>query len=231
MTPKPRHGLTEQAADAAVDQACRMLRLPTIRAQFPDLAEAAAREQMSYRGFLAELLMAECDDRRELVTSIVAPFGPWEPAQPSEAAAIFSAMPCPWWIAGGYAIELAHIGRISSDGIQYLAPEIQLFYKAKNPRQKDGNDFTAVLPFLAEAQRRWLSDALTRTFGEHPWRDWLSRAPAAGPELPWTSRPGITRHQRQARSFLTNIDHGSALQRGQNSRTSTATSREQNHRV
>ncbi|MEV0590455.1 ATP-binding protein [Nonomuraea cavernae] len=40
-----------------------MLRLPSIRAQFPDLAEAAARDQMSYRGFLAELLMAECDDR------------------------------------------------------------------------------------------------------------------------------------------------------------------------
>jgi DNA replication protein DnaC len=40
-----------------------MLHLPTIRAQFPDLAEAAAREQMSYRGFLAEMLMAECDDR------------------------------------------------------------------------------------------------------------------------------------------------------------------------
>ena len=63
MTAKPRRGLTEQAADAAVDQACRMLHLPTIRAQFPELAEAAAREQMSYRGFLAELLMAECDDR------------------------------------------------------------------------------------------------------------------------------------------------------------------------
>ncbi|MEY9490874.1 DNA replication protein DnaC [Streptomyces calvus] len=40
-----------------------MLRLPTIRAQFPELAEAAARDHMSYRGFLAELLMAECDDR------------------------------------------------------------------------------------------------------------------------------------------------------------------------
>ena len=62
-TAKPRRGLTEQAADAAVDQACRMLHLPTIRAQFPDLADAAAREQMSYRGFLAEMLMAECDDR------------------------------------------------------------------------------------------------------------------------------------------------------------------------
>jgi DNA replication protein DnaC len=63
MNTKPRHGLTEQAADAAVEQACRMLRLPTIRTQFPDLAEAAARGQMSYRAFLAELLMAECDDR------------------------------------------------------------------------------------------------------------------------------------------------------------------------
>ena len=62
MTPR-RHTMTEQAADAAVDQACRMLRLPTIRAQFPDLAESAARDQMSYRAFMAELLLAECDDR------------------------------------------------------------------------------------------------------------------------------------------------------------------------
>lgn len=55
MTFKRHRRLTEQAADAAVDQACRMLRLPTIRAQFPELAEAAARDQMSSRGFLAEL--------------------------------------------------------------------------------------------------------------------------------------------------------------------------------
>jgi hypothetical protein len=41
------------------------------------------------------------------VTVIVAPFGSWDPARPPEAAAIFSKMPCPWWIAGGYAIELA----------------------------------------------------------------------------------------------------------------------------
>ena len=40
-----------------------MLRLPTIRVQCPDMADAAARDRMSYRGFLAELLMAECDDR------------------------------------------------------------------------------------------------------------------------------------------------------------------------
>ena len=58
-----RAGVTEQAADAAVDQACRMLRLPTMRARFGEVADAAQREQLTYRGFLAELLMAECDDR------------------------------------------------------------------------------------------------------------------------------------------------------------------------
>ncbi|MGH3868965.1 MAG: ATP-binding protein [Pseudonocardiaceae bacterium] len=58
-----RRTMTDQAADAAVDQACRGLRLPSIRAQFTQLADAAEREQMTYRGFLAELLMVECDDR------------------------------------------------------------------------------------------------------------------------------------------------------------------------
>ena len=90
-------------------------------------------------------------------------------------------MPCPWWIAGGHA----GIGRTTSDGIPYLAPEIQLFYKAKNPRPKDQTDFTAVLPFLTGAQRRWLSGALSRTLGEHPWRDRLSRATAG--EVPGSS--------------------------------------------
>ncbi|RDI65718.1 IS21-like element helper ATPase IstB [Nocardia pseudobrasiliensis] len=61
-TPR-RHGMTEQAADAAVDQACRMLRLPTIRTQFGEIADTATKEQMTYRAFLAELLLAECDDR------------------------------------------------------------------------------------------------------------------------------------------------------------------------
>ncbi len=63
MSAQRHRGLSEQAADTAIDQACRMLRLPTIRSQFPDLADADSREQMSYKGFLAELLLAECDDR------------------------------------------------------------------------------------------------------------------------------------------------------------------------
>ena len=45
-----RHGLTEQAADAAVDQACRMLRLPTIRGQFEEIADAAAASRCPTAG-------------------------------------------------------------------------------------------------------------------------------------------------------------------------------------
>ncbi|WP_197523382.1 ATP-binding protein [Actinokineospora pegani] len=55
--------MTDQAADAAIDQACRGLRLPSIRSQVSQIADAAEREQLTYRGFLAELLMVECDDR------------------------------------------------------------------------------------------------------------------------------------------------------------------------
>ena len=62
-TLRRRRGLTEQAAVAAVDQACRRLRLPTIRAVLDEALTVAAKEQLSYQGFLAELLLAECDDR------------------------------------------------------------------------------------------------------------------------------------------------------------------------
>jgi DNA replication protein DnaC len=55
--------MTEQAAQAAVDQACRSLRLPTIRTRVEEITAAAQREQLTYWGFLAELLLAECDDR------------------------------------------------------------------------------------------------------------------------------------------------------------------------
>lgn len=62
--PLPRQrGLTEQAATTAIDTACRLLRLPSLRNEIADTADRAMKDQMTYRGFLAELLMAECDDR------------------------------------------------------------------------------------------------------------------------------------------------------------------------
>ena len=62
-TLRRQRGMTEEAAAAAVDQACRRLRLPTMRAVIDEATRIAEREQLSYQGFLAELLLAECDDR------------------------------------------------------------------------------------------------------------------------------------------------------------------------
>ncbi|MCD5348404.1 IS21-like element helper ATPase IstB [Agromyces sp. S2-1-8] len=62
-TLRRQRGMTEEAAQAAVDQACRRLRLPTIRAVMDEAIRVAHHEQLSYQGFLAELLLAECDDR------------------------------------------------------------------------------------------------------------------------------------------------------------------------
>ncbi len=56
---------SEQAIDAAIDSATRLLRLPTFRDRYGEIADAAGREQLSYRAFLSELLLAECDDREE----------------------------------------------------------------------------------------------------------------------------------------------------------------------
>jgi hypothetical protein len=74
----------------------------------------------------------------------------------------------------GIRRPIAHLGMISVDGIPYLAPEIQLLYKAKNPRPKDETDFTAVLPALTTGQRHWLGEALVRAYGSHPWLPRLS---------------------------------------------------------
>lgn len=57
--------LTEPAADAAIIAAAKTLALPTVRTQAAPMADAAARDQLTHRGYLAELLSAEVDDRAE----------------------------------------------------------------------------------------------------------------------------------------------------------------------
>ena len=57
--------LTEQAADAAIVAAATTLMLPTVRTQAAQIADAAARDQLTHRGYLAELLATEVDDRAE----------------------------------------------------------------------------------------------------------------------------------------------------------------------
>ena len=204
-----------------------------------------------------------------------APFGSWSPLSPQDAAALFSSLDAPWWIAGGYAIDLflgrvtrdhddidvqvlrrdqhavrmaldgwdvqeanrtmevspetwpfrpwvrdsalssgvhdiwcrprpeapwalqlmiadtenddwlfrrmphirrpiASIGRRTQGGIPYIAPEIQLLYKAKEPRGKNEADFLHALPYLDRASRQWLSRALAITHPGHAWLNALS---------------------------------------------------------
>ncbi len=57
--------LTEQAAQAAIVAAATTLALPTVREQAGAIADAAARDQLTHRGYLAELLASEDDDRAE----------------------------------------------------------------------------------------------------------------------------------------------------------------------
>lgn len=53
------------------------------------------------------------------------------------------------------------IGR-TADGIPYLAPEVCLLFKTKDPRAKDEADARGVVPLLSEEQRRWLREASAR---------------------------------------------------------------------
>ena len=55
--------LTEQAAALAIEGACRALHLPTVRMVSGSLAEAAVRDHLTHRAYLAEVLAAELDDR------------------------------------------------------------------------------------------------------------------------------------------------------------------------
>ncbi|MFE7114692.1 nucleotidyltransferase domain-containing protein [Streptomyces sp. NPDC057654] len=69
------------------------------------------------------------------------------------------------------------LGALSAESVPYLAPEVQLYYKAKDPRPKDERDFAAALPALSPAARRWLVAAMDRTYGRHPWSQRLAAAP------------------------------------------------------
>jgi hypothetical protein len=62
---------------------------------------------------------------------------------------------------------IAEIGNRTADGIPYLKPEIQLFYKAKGLRPKDEHDFQVVRGVLAPDAARWLAGHLP---SDHPWR-------------------------------------------------------------
>ncbi len=70
----------------------------------------------------------------------------------------------------------------SAWGVPTAAPELLLFYKATayfgmegmKDRPQDEADFLALLPVLADDQRRWLSQAISLARPGHPWLAHLS---------------------------------------------------------
>ncbi|MBA4179224.1 MAG: hypothetical protein C0506_01410 [Anaerolinea sp.] len=54
-------------------------------------------------------------------------------------------------------------------GLPTVVPEVILFYKARDHRPHDELDFLALLPHLAEGQRRWLREAISLAHPGHPW--------------------------------------------------------------
>jgi hypothetical protein len=65
--------------------------------------------------------------------------------------------------------RLSTIVRRTPETLPYLAPEIQLLYKSRNPRARDEADFRFMAPRLDAAARAWLTDALARTDPGHAW--------------------------------------------------------------
>ena len=55
--------LSDPAAEAAIHAACRILQLPTIRDEAITMADAAVKQRLTHKAFLAEVLTAECDER------------------------------------------------------------------------------------------------------------------------------------------------------------------------
>lgn len=55
--------MTEPAAEASIVASCRVLHLPTVRADAAALADTAAKERITHRAYLAEVLAGEVDER------------------------------------------------------------------------------------------------------------------------------------------------------------------------
>lgn len=62
----------------------------------------------------------------------------------------------------------------TADGVPYLAPELQLLFKSRNPREKDDLDAWEVIPVLNAERRATLARLLP---GDHPWQRLLGLRP------------------------------------------------------
>ena len=66
-------------------------------------------------------------------------------------------------------LPISHAILRTDEGIPFLAPEIVLLYKSKNPRGNDARDLAAVLRMLNGERRVWFAAALGTVHPGHPW--------------------------------------------------------------
>jgi len=69
------------------------------------------------------------------------------------------------------------LGRSTDTGILYVAPEIQLLYKARSKTlELDEADFQVALPLMDETSCAWLLECLEKTFPDgHAWIEQLKQ--------------------------------------------------------
>lgn len=71
------------------------------------------------------------------------------------------------------SMPIEALGFPDQNGVPFLIPEVQLFYKAKSPRPKDLQDFDRCLPLMANEQKGWLRRSVKMAYGDAT--AWLNR--------------------------------------------------------
>jgi len=76
-----------------------------------------------------------------------------------------------WVFRRNHTVTMPLSGAIrhSSEGIPYLAPEIQLLYKARKARPEDQADFKCCAPLLDSRALQWLQEAIGNSDPNHQW--------------------------------------------------------------
>lgn len=57
----------------------------------------------------------------------------------------------------------------TSSGVNVLAPEIVLLYKAKEPKDYDTKDLQNALLKMSDNQKGWLFESVQKMYPDHPW--------------------------------------------------------------
>ena len=71
------------------------------------------------------------------------------------------------WDDPRIAMPLSRAITDSPWGVPMALPEVLLFYKSLDLRQRDKRDFQALRPLMSDEQRAWLKEAIARV--GHPW--------------------------------------------------------------